>query len=85
MCIIGLKGKIFVWDSSSETCKQRYFKDTNYEEQSREEYNYVEFKFVIKRKIMMMKLVSITTDGIPAMFGSKVSWLIITNKHSEDK
>lgn len=74
-----------MWNSSSEPCKQRYFEDTNNEEQSREECNYVEFKFVIKGKIMMMKLVSITTDGKTAMFGSKVSWLIVINKHLEEK
>lgn len=79
------KWEYCMWGSSTEPCKQTYFEDTNNEEESREEDNYVEFKYVIKCKIMMMKLVSITTDGTPAMFGSKVSWLIITNKHSEKK
>lgn len=73
-----------MWDSSSEPCKQRYFEDTNNEEESRED-NYIDFKCVIKYKIMMMKLVSVTTDGTTAMFGSKVSWLIIIKKHPQEK
>lgn len=85
MCIFGLNGNICMRNSSSEPCKQKYFKDTNDEEESREEHNYVEFKYVIKCKIMMMKLVSVSTDGTPAMFGSKVSWLIIISKQSEEK
>lgn len=64
-------------NSSSEQCKQKYFEDTNNEEDSREEHNYAECKYFIKWKIMMMKLVSLSRDRTAAMFGSKVSWPII--------
>lgn len=66
-----------------EPCKQKYFKDINNEEESRQEHNYVEFKYFIKWKIMMMKVVSISTDRTPAMSGTKVSWLIIISQQSE--
>lgn len=50
-----------------------------------EEDNYVEFKYIIKCKIIMVKLFSITTDGTPTMSESKALWLIIINKNTEEK
>lgn len=51
----------------------------------KQETNYALFKYIIKCKIMMVKLVSITTDRTPVVFGSKTSCLIISSKHSEEK
>lgn len=65
--------------------EQRYFNDKNNENKTSEEDNYVEIKYIIKCKIIMVKLFSITTDGTPAMSESKASWLIIINKNTEEK
>lgn len=70
-------------DSSSEPCEQKDFEDTNNEEESREEHNYIEFKYIIKCKIMMMKLVSISTDGTPAMFHGSSSSTTSQRKSAE--